>query len=68
MTSDRKTKQELLVGSVIVALFAILTLVAINLNNVRKSPLPSSKSANDRSLEVNNATIIHPGIPVVLSP
>lgn len=68
MTTINKIKQELLVWSVIVGVFAVLTLMAINFDIIRKSPLfNKGEPIESQSSQTNNAELHQPGNSVVLA-
>lgn len=67
MTTISKIKQELLVWSVIVGVFAVLTLVAINLDSIRKVRLFNKEAAESSPSQVNSSALHQPGNSVVLA-
>lgn len=66
MTSINKVKQELLVWAVILTIFGVLTLIAVNFDSIRKSALFNSSSSSSGTID-ENIELHQPGNSVVLA-
>lgn len=70
MTIINKIRQEILVWSIIVGVFTVLTLIAVNFDHIHKSLfLNSSIPASEQSLNTNRVVVDYyqPGVSVVLA-
>lgn len=68
MKSINKLHQTTLVWSFIFGLFAVLTVLAINLDRIRNSSLFNRKNTNNESVQYHNRFDAHePGYSVVLN-
>lgn len=68
MTTINKIKQELLVWSIIISVFAVMTLVAINIDSIRQSPLFHNDGAKEsKSSQTHSEELYQPGNSVVLA-
>ncbi|WP_276373902.1 hypothetical protein [Chryseolinea sp. H1M3-3] len=68
MTTINKIKQELLAWSVVLAVFAVLTLLAVNFDNIRNSRwFNSSGTKESAEMHHDNVELHQPGNSTVLA-